>query len=328
MAGEQSVKPSDQLPRGVSVVVPVYNSAAILPEFVARLEPVLVSIGFPFELILVNDGSRDGSWGAIGGLVASHPWVRGICLARNHGQHNAVLAGIRAAGYDVTVTMDDDLQHLPEEVPVLLAALTDRFDVIYGPPERERHGLFRDLASVVTKLALQEVMGAETARIACAFRAFRTNLRDSFSACQSPFVIIDILLTWGTNRFGSVRVRHGVRAAGRSNYSFGMLVRHTLNMTTGFSVLPLQLGSIVGFVFTLFGMGVLAFVLGRYFITGSSVAGFPFLASIIAIFSGAQLFALGIIGEYLAHMHFRLMGKPPYAIRNEIGCRLEGKAGL
>jgi undecaprenyl-phosphate 4-deoxy-4-formamido-L-arabinose transferase len=157
-------------------------------------------------------------------------------------------------------------------------------------------------------------MGTATARNVSAWRVLRTQLRDAFAACHSPLVNIDVLLTWGTTRFGALPLRHDPRSIGVSNYTFGKLVRHALNMMTGFSVLPLQLASVIGFAFTLFGIFVLAFVLGRYVTTGSSVSGFPFLASIIAIFSGAQLFALGIIGEYLARMHFRIMEKPAYAI--------------
>ena len=126
------------------------------------------------------------------------------------------------------------------------------------------------------------------------------------------------MLTWATTRFVAIQVRHDLRTIGKSNYSFRKLVRHALNMMTGFSVLPLQLASIIGFFFTLFGIGVLVQVVGRYLISGTDVAGFPFLASIIAIFSGAQLFALGIIGEYLARMHFRMMERPTYTIREQI----------
>ena len=131
---------------------------------------------------------------------------------------------------------------------------------------------------------------------------------------------IDVLLTWGTTRFAAVPVRHDPRQVGVSNYTFRKLVRHALNMMTGFSTLPLQLASVVGFAFTLFGLLLLVYVIGRYLIEGGSVPGFPFLASTIALFSGAQLFALGIIGEYLARMHFRMMDRPSYVIR----CILDG----
>jgi hypothetical protein len=159
------------------------------------------------------------------------------------------------------------------------------------------------------------VMGAETAGHISAYRAFRTEIREAFSIYQGPFVSIDTLLTWGTSRFAWIPVRHDPRKSGVSNYTFMKLVAHALNMMTGFSALPLQVASYVGFLFTLFGVAVFVFVLVRYLLQGASVPGFPFLASIIAILSGAQLFALGVIGEYLARMHFRLMDRPSYAIR-------------
>jgi undecaprenyl-phosphate 4-deoxy-4-formamido-L-arabinose transferase len=299
---------------GLSVIVPVYNSAEILPQLAGRLELVLTHLGDRFELILVNDGSRDRSWEAIERLAAKKAWIRGLCMMRNYGQHNALLAGIRAAKYDVTVTMDDDLQHPPEELPKLIAALNDDVDVVYAPPIKEQHGLFRDLASVVTKMTLQGAMGADTARQGSAWRIFRTKLRDAFADYRSPLASVDVLLTWGTRRFAALPLRHDPRAKGESNYTFGKLIRHSFNMMTGFSILPLQIASLIGFVFTLFGFGILAYVLSRYAIEGTSVQGFPFLASVIAIFSGAQLFALGIIGEYLARMHFRIMDKPTYVV--------------
>jgi undecaprenyl-phosphate 4-deoxy-4-formamido-L-arabinose transferase len=171
----------------------------------------------------------------------------------------------------------------------------------------------------MTKLALQGAMGAATARQISAFRAFRTELRAAFDGYQSTFVSIDVLLTWGTTRFAAVGIRHAPRRIGKSNYTARKLMRHALDMMTGFSVAPLQLASLIGFCFTLFGCLVLVYVIGRYVIEGGSVPGFPFLASLIAIFSGAQLFALGVIGEYLARMHFRTMSRPPYVVRRHSG---------
>jgi len=305
----------------LSIVIPVYNSEKILAELVAQLEQTLYPLNVNYEVILVNDGSRDRSWEVIGRLVQDYPWVHGINLMRNYGQHNALLCGIRAAQHEIIITMDDDLQHPPEEIPKLLDKLAEGYDVVYGTPQKENHGLWRDLTSQATKLALQSAMGAETARNVSAFRAFRTQVRDAFANYQSPFVSIDVLLTWGTTRFAAIPVRHDPRRGGESNYTFRKLVTHALNMMTGFSVLPLQLASLIGFAFTLFGLGVLVYVVGRYLIQGGSVPGFPFLASIIAIFSGAQLFALGIIGEYLARMHFRMMERPTYTVGEHLASR-------
>jgi len=300
----------------VSIIVPIFNSSQIAAELVERLEPVLRQEAEVFELVLINDGSRDDSWNVIVSLARQHPWIRCIDLMRNYGQHSALLCGIRAARYEIIVTMDDDLQHPPEMVPQLLTKLSEGYDVVYGVPNQQAHGMWRGLASQITKLALQNAMGAQEARNVSAFRAFRTVLRNSFAEYRGSTPSIDALLTWGTTRFSSVRVRHDPRHAGVSNYTLRQLVRHALNMITGFSTVPLRVASIVGFGFTLAGLAVLVYVLVRYIIEGGSVPGFPFLASIIAIFSGAQLFALGVIGEYLARMHNRMMDHPTYSVRS------------
>lgn len=329
---QDAARPPDAAPGGrpdrpsVSIVVPVYNSEQSLRPLQQRLAAVLPALARRYELILVNDGSRDRSWDVIRALGAEHDWVRGIDLMRNYGQHNALLCGIRAARSEIIATMDDDLQHPPEELPTLLAALDRGYDVVYGTPQAQQHGLLRNLASRLTKLALQGAMGAETAGKVSAFRAFRAAVCGAFAGYRNSYVSLDVLLTWGTQRFTAVAVRHDPRRVGESNYTVGKLMRHALNMVTGFSTMPLQLASFVGFGFTLFGIGVLAYVLGRYFISGGSVPGFPFLASVIAIFSGAQLFALGIIGEYLARMHTRTMDRPAYVMREATPPAADGPA--
>jgi len=307
--------------RTISVVVPVYNSQQSLRMLIERLEPVLSAISFRYEVILVNDASRDGSWKVIQELCNSRTWVRGIDLMRNYGQHNALLCGIRAARFDVIVTMDDDLQHPPEEMPKLLAKLDEGYDVVYGFPEQEQHGILRDLASVMTKMALSNSMGAETARHISAFRAFQTRTREAFSDYHSPFVSIDVILTWATTRFVAIKVRHDPRSHGASSYTFGKLFTHAMNMMTGYSVVPLQVANLLGFVCTLLGGAMLLFVVGRFVFFGTSVPGFTFLASSIALFSGAQLLALGVIGEYLARMHFRMMERPTYTVREQCGVK-------
>jgi len=303
--------------RSISVVTPVYNGEASIGELCRRLLEVLPRIAAQYEIILVNDGSRDRSWETISELCSRSPVVRGLNLMRNYGQHNALLCGIRAAKYDLVVTMDDDLQHPPEEIPRLLARLEEGFDVVYGAPKAEQNGLVRALASRITRLALSAAVGSDVAKNVSAFRVFPTQLREAFAAYQSPFVSIDVLLTWATTRFGATTVAFQPRHSGSSNYTFTKLVRHAFDMMTGFSTAPLQLASLIGFTCTLFGLAVFIYVFVRFCLEGS-VPGFPFLASIIAIFSGAQLFALGVIGEYLARMHFRSMKRPAYVVRTTI----------
>jgi glycosyltransferase involved in cell wall biosynthesis len=299
--------------------VPVYRSASSLPELHRRLSAALGGLAEDFEIVLVEDGGSDDSWSVVERLAHEDQHVRGIRMSRNYGQHNALLSGIRAAQFDLIVTLDDDLQNPPEEIGKILERLDETVDVVYGTPDVEQHGFLRDASSRITKLALQSAVGAETARYVSAFRVFRTRLREAFDTYRGPYVSIDVLLTWGTTRFAHVRVRHEPRTVGSSNYTVRKLVTHAFNMMTGFSTLPLQLASIVGFVFTTFGIVILAYVLVNFLIRGSAVPGFAFIASIVAIFSGAQLFALGIIGEYLARMHFRSMDRPAYVISEVIG---------
>ena len=303
----------------ISAIVPVYRSAPGLPELHRRLSDALTAIARKYEIILVEDGGRDESWSVIEGLASNDTHVRGIRMSRNYGQHNALLSGIRAARFELVVTLDDDLQNPPEEISKLIARLDESTDVVYGTPDEEQHGFLRDQGSRITKLALQSAMGAETARHVSAFRAFKTRLRDAFETYRGPYVSIDVLLTWGTTRFSHVKVRHEPRLIGTSTYTMRKLVTHAFNMMTGFSTLPLQIASVIGFLFTLFGLVILVYVLISFVTNGSVVPGFAFLASIIAIFSGAQLFALGIIGEYLARMHFRTMDRPTYLISQKTG---------
>jgi glycosyltransferase involved in cell wall biosynthesis len=313
----------------ISVVVPVYNSAETLAKLVDRLNGALGVR--EYEIVLVNDGSRDASWDRIQELVATHENVRGIGLARNYGQHNALLAGIRAARNPVVVTLDDDLQNPPEEIPRLLAALEDgELDLVYGTPSSRGHGATRNVATALAKRALVPVIGKDVAQNVSAFRAFRTRLRDAFSDFRGPHVSIDALLGWSTTRIGAVPVEHHRREAGRSTYSFARLATHALTMLTAYSTRPLRIASLIGLASTLFGVFILGFVVVRYLIEGDVVPGFPFLASIIAIFSGVQLLTLGVIGEYIARMHERSMNRPPYSVRDEVGprARREQRVGV
>ncbi|WP_047707328.1 glycosyltransferase family 2 protein [Plesiomonas sp. ZOR0011] len=299
----------------LSIVIPVYRAADCLQPLYSRLIAVMTELSLSFEIIFVEDCGGDHSWDIISELALIDSRVHGLRMSRNYGQHNALLAGVRYASGEVIITLDDDLQHPPEEIPKLLSHLTDDFDVVYGPPEREQHGIFRDLASRVTKIALQSAMGAETARNISAFRVFRTSLRKAFDDYRSPSVNIDVLLTWGTTRFGVCPLRHDTRKYGESGYGLRKLLSHAFNMITGFSTIPLKIASMIGLLFTLFGGVILAYVVFRYLFSAGGVPGFPFLASIISIFSGAQLLALGIIGEYLGRIYQRSMERPAYSLR-------------
>jgi len=301
----------------LSIVIPVYNSEKSLPLLLDSLNKSLPEMASEFEVILINDGSQDRSWMVVQELVSKYKNVTGTNMMRNYGQHNALLCGIRQAKYDIVVTLDDDLQHDPALIPVLLAKLDEGNEVVYGAPAAEKHGIWRDLASVITKATLSTVMNAKSARHVSAFRVFYTYLRDAFANYQGPSVSLDVLLTWGTSNFGYVEIPHHKREIGKSNYTFRKLVVHALNLLTGFSTIPLRLATGIGFLFLFFGVVIFLYVLIRFLIQGGVVPGFTFLASVIVIFSGVQLFTLGIMGEYMARMHFRLMDKPTYTVKEK-----------
>ncbi len=212
------------------------------------------------------------------------------------------------------MTLDDDLQNPPEEIPRLLSALGSEVDVVYGVPESSNHSASRRFTSRFSKYLLHRTLGFDSAISISPFRAFRSQLRTSFAANLGPNVSIDALLTWSTHRFATVPVKHDERKAGKSNYTARKLIRFMIDTATGYSTVPLRLATSLGFFMLLFGAGVLVYVISRPLFTGQSVAGFPFLASTITIFAGTQLLVLGILGEYIGRMHFRVMNRPTYFI--------------
>lgn len=300
----------------LSIVVPVYKGETLIEPLVVQLSRTLPSFAEEYEIILINDGSPDQSWSVIQRLTDEYRCVRGIRMMRNYGQHNATLCGVRLARYEVTVTMDQDLQHRPEDIPFLLEKIEDGYDVVYGAPKKLPQGFWRNLMTAGIKQILARVIGLPSVRNVSAFRVFRTSLREAFANFQSPSLILDVLLSWGTTRFTSVPVN--IAQAERTSYNFRMLVRTAMLILIGYSTLPLRFASWIGFAMTIFGLGVFVYVLFVYFSAGS-IPGFPFLASIIALFSGAQLFALGIFGEYLARMFDRSMDRPTYVIDKMVG---------
>lgn len=301
----------------ISIVIPVYNGSDTIPFLIARLETVLLQVAEAYEVLLVNDGSRDKSWDVIVQLSSNHVWVRGINLMRNYGQHNATLCGVLNARYETIITLDDDLQHPPEDIPALLAKLNEGYDVVYGVPQRRNQSWWRAMFASLTKRAVASIMQTKSLRDIGSYRAFRGHLREAFREYNSPEVILDVLLSWGTDRFAVVPVKEAPRATGQSNYNFWGLARVALMVMVSFSTAPLRLASYIGFLFTLVGLGVFVYVLVIYF-TAGSIPGFPFLASIVSLFSGAQLFALGIMGEYLARIFDRTAGRPCFAVKETV----------
>jgi undecaprenyl-phosphate 4-deoxy-4-formamido-L-arabinose transferase len=298
---------------GVSLVCPVYCSAQTLRILVEEICTCLNGT-YKFEILLIDDRSPDSSWLEILQISKENSAVRGIRLGRNVGQHGALLAGIRSARFDKIVTIDDDLQNPPSEVIKLVQALESNGGVVYGVSTDVKQKLWRKASSVGAKQLFKKFLGFDSAVNISSFRAFETNLRDAFSGEIGPSVSIDSLLTWSTSTFCSIDVQHHPRLQGKSHYSFRKLVRFMIDTATGYSVVPLRLATTLGSIVTILGFVMFLWVTLRPLLTGVSVPGFPLLAASLAIFSGTQLLVLGILGEYIGKMHFRVMNKPSYVI--------------
>lgn len=304
---------------GLSVVVPAYKSAGTLGRLCDELHRHVSGRVVELEMIIVDDGSDDDTWPTIERLAAERPWVRGLMLLRNYGQHNALLAGLREARLPLVATMDDDLQNRPDTVPLLLAALSDEIDLVYAIPIGRPHGALRNLASAWTKRGMALALGPDVHPQSGAFRLFRRELIRAGAEVHDPSISIDVILSWATRRVATVEVPFAEREDGRSGYTFRKLLRHTMNMVTGYSTRPLRWATGAGMAFALLGFAMLLFVLTRYAVDTSTVPGFTFLAAAITLFSGIQLVSLGMIGEYLGRVHVRTLGRPPYVIRATAG---------
>ncbi len=302
----------------VSVVIPCYRSRATLRELVVRLHESLPAVAREYEIVLVVDGSPDDTYAIARELEKADERVHAVLLSRNYGQHHASLAGIARARYGVTVLMDDDLQHRPEEIAALVAPLADPLvDVVYGNAVDEEHRWWRNATSRGVK-RLVEMLGVDHARLFSSFVAFRTDLREAFAQASGP-VYVDVLLSWGTNAVIGVPVVMDHRTQGTSGYSFGSLMKLAWDMMTGYTTVPLRAVTWLGFASSGVGVAVLIWVLLTVAFSGSDVPGWASQAAMTAFFSGVVMLSLGIVGEYLGRLHVAAMRRPTYFVRMQTG---------
>lgn len=308
--------------RSISVVIPAYSSSSILPELTQRLTRTLEDQNCPFEILFVEDSSPDNgkTWKIIKELSQEYEHVRGFRLLRNQGQHNALLLGIRESRFETIITLDDDLQNPPEEIPHLLDHLeAECADVVYGVPVQKKHGFLQNLGSRSIAFIISSVLGSQNARNVSSFRAFKTQLRNSFSSHNSSRVNIDALLNWGATKYSFLHVTHEERANGESGYTLRKLISHAISMITNYSTLPLRIASITGLLAVLVGITVFLYVLLGKLTGFITEPGFTFLVSLLTILGGAQLLALGIVGEYLATIFQHSLGVPSYTLAERTG---------
>ena len=301
----------------ISVVIPVYNSAETLPELNHRLELVLENlVGPQHEIIYINDSSVDPSWSRLKKIASQNDKVIAINLTRNFGQHNAIMCGFAQARGRFVVTIDDDLQIPPEEIPKIFEHIQSGYDVVYGVYGQKQHTAFRNFSSRLIQYAYRRTFDLNIG--ITSFRIIRQEIVQFMLSYEKSFTYIDGLLAWFTQNIGNVSVEHQKRKVGTSGYSLKNLIILALNMMTNFSIVPLQLASLTGFVFSLVG-----FFLGSYFLLkkifwGIPVSGFSSIIVAITMFSGVQLLTIGILGEYIGRIHINVSKRPQYAIKDII----------
>ena len=303
----------------LSIVIPVYNSARILPLLVEKISTNLGRAIHPYEIIFVDDMSIDESWQVIKKLGLGNTAVKGINLRKNTGQHNAIMAGLNHAVGDVIVVMDDDLQHPPEEITLLYDKICQGYDVCYGVFEDRHQAWWKKLGSAFNDLVAQLLLKKPKDLYLSPFKAFSSEIRAEVVLYTGPYAYLDGLILMNTSRITTVKVSHHKRHEGLSNYTFCQSLSLWGKMATSFSVLPLRIVSLLGILFSAIGFGISIFVIAIKMSNDEAVPlGWTSLMAVVLIIGGVELIGLGLIGEYLGRAYVRLNNIPQYSVKERV----------
>jgi undecaprenyl-phosphate 4-deoxy-4-formamido-L-arabinose transferase len=300
----------------ISIVIPVYNEAANLRALWSRLEPVVSALGRACEVIFVDDGSADNSLEILRGFAAGDPRVRVIELARNFGQHSAILAGFRNCAGDIVVTLDADLQNPPEEIPKLIAAIDAGNDVVGGWREERQDRTYRRLASRLQNRVTSAIVGVPMHDYGCMLRAYRRHIIDTVVECDEKAAFVPALANTFAKRVAEIPVEHAERAAGESKYNLFSLAHLSLNLITGFSMLPMRALSLTGIgIFMLDAIFAIVLMAHRFIYGPQQEGALWTLFAVLFFFVGLIFLALGLIGEYVGRIYIEVRRRPNYIVR-------------
>jgi undecaprenyl-phosphate 4-deoxy-4-formamido-L-arabinose transferase len=306
----------------ISIVIPVYNSSENLPPLFKGIEETLKNNFNKYELIFVNDHSGDNSWEVIEEICKKNPWVKGIDLRKNVGQHNATFAGLKICKGEKIVTMDDDGQNSPNDIINLFNKVKEGSDVCYANYKLKKHNLYRRLGSLINNFFVTLLFKKKSSLTINAFRCFNKDINNEIIKTQSPYIYIDGIILSLTNNISKLSVDHNDRKFGKSNYTFFNLVNLWIIVATGYSIVPLRIASFFGIVFSIFGFIMSIWIIFQTALYGDT-PGWASLIVVILILGGLQLFALGIMGEYLGKSYLTLNKQPQYSIKKKINIEIK-----
>jgi len=301
----------------LSIVIPVYNSEKTISPLVDALQSYLASI-IKFDIILVNDGSKDNSIQVLRSVSEKYENVTALGLSRNFGQHNAIMAGLNYATGDLVMTMDDDLQHPVEEVEKLLEKIEEGYDVVYGEYMVKSHSILKNIGSEMNNIMANVMIKKPKSLRFTSFRIMRTFLVKEMVKYNAPYPYIDGLILRITRNIGTITITHESRKIGRSNYTFKKLFTLWMNGFLNFSIIPLRAFIYTGFVMATLGFLATMIVLIEALFLFTPLPGWTTLIVAVMLFSGVQLVSIGMVGEYVGRIFLTQNKTPQYVVREKI----------
>lgn len=311
----------------ISVVIPVYNEEKNLRLLMERLQPVLRSMHHPYEIVMIDDGSRDASLAILKELTVMEPELRVVELTRNYGQHAAIMAGFSIVRGDMVITLDADLQNPPEEIPRLVRAMEEgSYDVVGSIRKGRKDSLFRILPSKIINQVARKITGVRMTDWGCMLRAYRRPVVERMIACHEHATFIPALATVFGKRITEIEVAHEERHGGKSNYPLRKLINLQFDLVASFSNLPMKLLMYGGVVMSVLGVlfGIFLAVARLAYGAIWAAQGVFTLFAILFVFVGMQFFALGVIGEYIGRIYREVRKRPEYVIENIYGQDVSG----
>ncbi len=303
-----------------SVVIPLYNDAASLSILHQRVSGVMQSLGQPYEIVYVDDGSQDDTFHMLSKIYQGDPThVRAIRLMRNFGQHPAVTAGFDHVAGEIIITLDSDLQNLPEEIPKLLTKLDEGYEVVTGWRQIRHDPWQRKLPSLFINWLIASTTGVKLHDYGCMLRVYRRHVVQLLNQCGESRRFITALTSWLGVNIAEVPVRHKIARLRGSRYNYQRLLRMTLDLLTGYSMVPIQLVTVLGLAMALIGITAGLFLLGWRIIVGENITGLSSFVALLLVLFGIQLAGLGVIGEYIGRIYTEVQGRPYYLIRTILG---------